>query len=467
MINNNTRSFAGHILFLTTITSFMTAFMGSSLNIALPVIGREFGASAILISWLSTVYLLTTAALLLPSGRFADIRGRVKSFKSGIILFTSGSFLCSIVPDPYLLMTTRAVQGIGASLIFATSTAILVSEYPVSYRGKALGINVASVYTGLSSGPFLGGLITHYWNWRAIFLINAFLGIIISILTYKYLKLEEDIKSDEKYDRRGAVVYIFSIILLMTGLSFFPKLHGYLLFIAGAAFLIMFYFMENSTEFPLVNFSVFRRNRTFIFSNTAALINYSATFAIGFLMSFYLQTVKNLTPQEAGLVLIIQPVVQAIFSPLSGRMSDKYEPQLVASAGMGILTIGLILFCFLSPGTGIPLISLNLAFLGLGFALFSSPNTNAVMSSVEKKYYGIASSALSSMRNIGMMLSMGIVMMIFNIYLGSKVINAASSGEFLASMRTAFILFSILSLLGIFASLSRGRIHKKSVIVPK
>lgn len=449
------------ILLITTITSFNTAFMGSALNIALPEIGKEFNASALMLSWLSTIYILTTAALLLPAGKLMDIYGRVKFFKYGIIVFTTGSLLCGIAENSFLLLLFRALQGIGSAFIFSSSTALLVSAYPAASRGKAIGINTAAVYTGLSSGPFLGGIITYQLNWRAIFLITVVIGITLIILTYIYLHEELHELSKKKYDYSGAGIYILSIILLMIGVSLFPGLTGFVLLALSFFVFIFFYHYELKREDPIFSFTLFKENKTFTFSNLAALINYSATFAISFLMSFYLQSVKGLTSQNAGLILMTQPVMQALFSPLAGKLSDKIEPQIVASVGMFLLTVGLIIFCFISPGMNMALIISNLAMLGFGFALFSSPNVNAIMSSVDKINYGIASSTLASMRMIGQMLSMGIVIIIFSLFIGGAKINPENQTAFLISAKYAFILFSAFSVVGIFASLSRGKIHKK------
>jgi len=447
------------ILLITTLTAFMTAFMGSSINIALPVIGIELNSNAIMLSWLSTSYLVTTAALLLPAGRLTDIFGRTKFFKWGIILFTIGSLLSGVAPSTITLLLFRILQGVGSSFIFSSSTALLVSVYPQSDRGKVLGINTAAVYIGLSSGPFLGGIITHNLTWRGIFFTNAFVGIALIILTWVYLRHEWQEIQIHKYDYRGAAIYIFSILLLMLSVSLFPKSLGFvLLFISFISFLT-FYFTERVTNDPILNTELFSSNRTFSFSNLAALINYSATFAISFLMSFYLQNVKNLTPQDAGIILITQPVLQALFSPIAGKLSDKTEPRFVASAGMFLLTMGLVFFCFLNTDTSYTFIVANLAIMGLGFALFSSPNVNAIMSSVDKKHYGVASSTLASMRMIGQMLSMGIVIVIFSIFIGSERISSVNQDAFLNSAHTAFILFSVLCFAGIFASLARGKIH--------
>ncbi len=448
------------ILLITTLTAFMTAFMGSSINIALPIIGIELKANAILLSWISTAYLVSTAALLLPVGKLTDIYGRTKFLKWGIILFTLGSLLCGLSFSTVSLLIFRILQGIGASFIFSSSTALLVSVFPQNERGKVIGLNTAAVYIGLSTGPFLGGVITHNFNWRGIFFINVLIGVVLIIATAIYLKNEWQEIDKHKYDLRGASVYIISIILLMISISLFPKPAGFILLFITILSFVFLYFIETKTDDPVFNLTLFKTNKTFTLSNIAALINYSATFAIGFLMSFYLQSIKLLTPQEAGLILITQPVMMAIFSPLAGRLSDKTEPRYASSAGMTLLTIGLIVFIFLDKETSFTLIVITLAVLGLGFALFSSPNVNAVMSSVEKKNYGVASSTLASMRMIGQMFSMGIVIVIFSIFIGSAKISPANQDAFLTSSRTAFILFSVFCFIGIFASLSRGKIHK-------
>ena len=207
----------------------------------------------------------------------------------------------------------------------------------------------------------------------------------------------------------------------------------------------------------------FSNNKTFTFSNLSALINYSATFAIGFLLSLYLQHIKDMSARDAGFILVTQPFIMAIFSPLAGKISDRIEPQVVASYGMGILTIGLIIFTFISPAFSLIWIVLNLALIGFGFALFSSPNTNAIMSSVDKKYYGVASSTLASMRMVGQMFSMGIVIVIFTAFLGHAEISNVNQEEFISSLRFLFLLFGILCFIGIFASLARGRIHNEKI----
>lgn len=447
------------ILFIATVTAFMTAFMGSAINVALPIIGKEFAVSAVLLSWFATAYLLTIAVFLLPVGKLSDMFGRVKFFKIGIVIFTIGTLISGFSNSTELLLISRGVQGFGSAMIFTTSTAILVSAFPQNQRGRVIGINVAAVYTGLSSGPFIGGFITQSVGWRFIFHITAAIGIILIILTW--IKLTHEWKEDiiGRFDLSGSIIYVMSLTALMLGFTYLPKVNGFILLTVGLTGLLFFFRYENEKSNAVFNSKLFFSNKTFTFSNVAALINYSATSAISFLMSLYLQNIKLLSPRDAGIILVTQPLMMALFSPLTGRLSDKHEPRYVSSAGMAIITVCLLVFVFISASFPYYLIIINLAVLGIGFALFSSPNMNAIMGSVEKKYYGVASSTLASMRLIGQMLSMGIVIVIFSVLIGKAEISPQLSGLFLSSARIAFGLFSFLCFIGIFASISRGKMH--------
>jgi MFS family permease len=205
---------------------------------------------------------------------------------------------------------------------------------------------------------------------------------------------------------------------------------------------------------------LFRTHRVFTFSSIAALINYSATFALTFLMSLYLQYVKGLNPQTAGLILVAQPVMMALFSPVAGRLSDRFEPRILSSAGMSLTALGLLQLVFLNEETSIPYIVGILIMLGLGFAMFSSPNMNAIMSSVEKRYYGIASGAVATMRLLGQMLSMAIATVTFAVLLGNAQIGAENLPLFLKSVKIVFLILTVLCTVGIFFSISRGELRQ-------
>lgn len=458
--SGDTSTSRGAALLVATMSSFITPLMGSTVSVALPRIGKHFEMDAVTLSWVAMAVLLAAATFLVPFGRIADIYGRKKIFVYGTSLYTLASLFAAIAPSAAFLISSRALQGIGAAMIFGTGMAILTSVFPPNERGRALGINVAAVYVGLSIGPPLGGFLTQYFDWRSVFYINIPLGLITLVAALWKLKGEWAEAKGEKFDFIGSILYGLSLIALVLGFSKLPTMTGVWLIVSGTAGIFAFIQWEMRAKSPVLNITLFRNNTVFSLSNLAALINYMATNAVTFLLSLYLQYIEGLTPQRAGLVLIAQPVVMAILSPLAGRLSDRIEPRVLASLGMAVTTVGLVLLIFLNQVQGTGFILLSLGILGLGFALFSSPNTNAIMSSVDRKFYGVASGTLGTMRLTGQMFSLGIATLLFAIYIGPVQIVPEYYPLFQESTRTAFIIFAALCFGGIFASLARGKALK-------
>ena len=394
------------VLLIATLTSFLTPFMASSINIALPAIERDFRVDAVLLAWVATSFLLPAAVFLLPFGRLADIHGRKKIFGWGIGTYTVASFLCGLSPTIGSLIAFRILQGAAGAMIFATGVAMLTSVFPVGERGKVLGLNVAAVYLGLSLGPPLGGLLTQFLGWRSVFLVNAPLGLIIIALILRRLKGDWAEARGESFDLAGTLLYTLSLTMIMYGVPLLTSGTASWFVVLGLLGLVAFFRWEQRVEHPVLDVNLLKGNAVFTYSNLAALINYSATFAVTFLLSLYLQYTKGLGPRDAGLILVSQPLVMAAFSPVAGRLSDRIEPRTVASLGMAFTVLGLILLAFLGEGTTLAFIVAALIILGFGFALFSSPNTNAIISSVDRRLYGVASGTLGTMRLSGQMLSM-------------------------------------------------------------
>jgi EmrB/QacA subfamily drug resistance transporter len=449
---------------IAAVSSFITPFLGSSMNIALPGIGEEFGVNVVYLSWFVTIYILSSAVFLVPFGRIADIYGRKRIFLYGTITFTIASLLAFFATNAQLLMVTRALQGLGSAMVFGTGVAILISVYPLKERGRALGINVAAVYLGLSMGPILGGFLTHQLGWRSIFMVTTLLGVLVVVLVLTKLTGEWVEAAGEKFDLVGSLLYGGMVLALMYGFSRVPEVSGFLLLGIGAAGLLFFIWWELRLKSPVLEMRLFHHNLAFTFSNLAALINYSATFAVSFLLSLYLQYIKGYGALHAGMILVFQPLMQVIFSPLAGRLSDRIEPRIVASVGMGFSALGVVMLISLSETTSLAYLILCLLLLGFGFGLFSSPNTNAVMSSVNKKYYGVASGILGTMRLLGQMLSMGVVTLIFTLYLGGMQVTPSNFPSFLKSMHFSFIIFAVLCAFGIAASMARGSMRTENGI---
>jgi len=447
------------VLLVATITSFLFPFVSSAVNIAIPTIGRELSLDAVTLGWVATAYLLSSATFLVPFGRIADIYGRKRIFTFGVVVLALSSLLSGVANSAIMLISCRVFQGVGGAMLAGTAVALLTTVFPANERGKVLGINVAATYIGLSVGPVLGGILTHHLGWRSIFFLSALLGLaIIGVVLWK-LKGEWTGAKGERFDFVGSVIYAPGLVALVYGFTLLPEMSGVWLIIGGVIGLSAFTKWEMRTRSPVLDINLFRSSKIFAFSNLAALINYSATFAVSFLMSFYLQYLKGFNPESAGLILVAMPAMQAIFSPLAGRLSDRIEPRLIASAGMALTTIGLVIFIFLNETTPLGLIIGNLLLMGLGFALFSSPNTNAVMSSAPNTAYGVASATLATMRQVGMVLSMGVAMLLFTMYIGRVQITPEYYPLFQQSAKTAFIIFAVLCFAGIFASLARGKVR--------
>ncbi|OHE26792.1 MAG: MFS transporter [Syntrophus sp. RIFOXYC2_FULL_54_9] len=447
-------------LLVATLANFLTPFMGSSVNLALPVIGAEFAADAIVLSWIPTAFLLAAAMVAVPFGRISDIYGMKRIFSYGVILFTAASFLSAISPSALSLIIFRAFQGMAGGIIFVTGLAIITSVYPPHERGRAIGINIATVYIALSLGPVLGGVMTQYLGWRSLFFAMIPLGITILTITWWKLDSEWAASRGEKFDLKGSLLYSICLVMLLYGFSRLPTLRGIALVgfgIVGFAGFVMF---EARVESPLLNIRLFK-NRTFAFSNLAAFINYSANFTVGFLLSLYLQFIKGLDPQSAGLILVAQPVVMAVFSPIAGRLSDRVPAQKLASLGMALCTTGLFILTFITAQTSTAVVSVGLVVVGMGFGFFSSPNTIAIMGSVEKRFYGVASAMVSTMRLLGQMLSMGLALMVFALMIGNVRITPVQYPALLNSIHTVFLICTVLCFLGIFVSLARGN-HEKT-----
>jgi MFS family permease len=338
---------------------------------------------------------------------------------------------------------------------------MLTSVFPANERGRVLGINSASVYVGLSLGPVIGGALNHYLGWQSIFFANAAIGL-VALYFVRKLKGDWIGAPGEKFDLWGSILYSAGLVLLMYGVSSISNSPWGLPFIlVGSGTLVAFALYEMRKNSPLFNFRLFIGNTTFTFSNLATFINYSASFAVGYLLSIYLQTVSGLDSQFAGFVLLAQPVVMAVLSPIAGNLSDTVSPRKLASAGMAVTVVALLAFSQIRVETGLLYLVFSLMVFGAGLALFSSPNTNAVMGAVDRTYYGVASSTLGTMRLVGQAVSMAVVTLVMAFYVGNAKLAAAPVESLVMSIKTLFYIFAAFSFAGIFASLARGETRDK------
>jgi EmrB/QacA subfamily drug resistance transporter len=446
------------VLLVNCLATWLAAFMTTGINIALPSIQTEFHLSAVALGWLPLGYMLASAVFLMPFSKLADQHGRRLVFIGGVLVFGLSCvglfFAGSYVP----LVIFRVTQGFGGSMIFSTSAALVTLAFPPERRGYAMGINVASAYLGQATGPIFGGIIVYNVGWRSLFLITAclaFLALVLDVWLLRRAEWKEERGSS--LDRVGSATYALALSAFLLGLSWVPLTRGIVLFAGGVLGLVFFFYWESRAKNPLIHVNLYRHNRVFTLSNLTALISYSSIWAMSYLISLYLQFIKGLNAETAGLVLIAGVALQFLISPFGGRLSDRVQPRWVASAGAFVCTIGLLLLSFLQTTTPYWYIVLALCIMGVGYGFFSGPNQSAIMGSVEKRYFGFAAASIGTVRMVGMAISVAGATLIMAVIVGRHDIGPADYPHLLTAVRTTFGLYTVVGALSVVASLVRGK----------
>ena len=439
------------LLIVGILVSFLTPFVRSSINLALPALAYDFDLSAVSLTLISTVYLLVNAILYIPFGRVGDIYGRKRIFQYGLIIFTISSFISAFSTSGEMFLFTRIFQAIGNAMVFANLNAMISSAFPVNERGKAFGLTSMGVFVGLIFGPILGGAITELVGWRTLFYLDTVIGIvaIFAIMRFKYDWVDAE---GEKLDILGSFLLGISFIFIIYGFSDITNSYSLFLVITGIIGLLAFYLVEKRVAFPLINLDLFK-SKSFTFGNITAFLNYGAFVSVGFILTLYLQYLKGYSPLTAGLIVSIQSIMMVIVSPFAGRLSDKIDPRNVSTAGMVLTTIGVALMTLIDYENASYLGGVSLIIFGAGIGLFYSSNTKVVMSSVDNKYFGIASATLSNVRSMGQIFGMGIVTLIISAILGNAQIMPSNYPELFTSIKIAFVAIAALSAIGIFTSI--------------
>ncbi len=454
---NNINNKARTITRVVILTSFCSSFLGSAVNIVIPGISADLSVSAGAVGWVITVYALATCGLSVPFGKLADATGRNRIFLLGLSLLAASCLACFFVSSFALLIALRILQGIGASMIFATNTAIIVGCHPKEQRGRAIGRMLSGTYVGLASGPVLSGILNQWFGWHSIFLMVAIAITISLIPAWIHLPLREEMPQTKgTADITGSLLFIIMITCTMFGFasvgnSWWP----FALIACGIALGVLFVFAELRAGDPVIDVRIFRSTPAYTLSNLAALFNYSAIFGIGYFMSLYLQVDKGFTSQTAGLILICQPLMMALFTTRAGALSDRVPPYKLATAGMFVCTACLLFFSFVIKDTPTAAIVCGLLAAGLGVAIFSSPNMNAIMSCVEPAHYGVASSVLATMRTLGQTSGIAITTIVVTARLGSATLAEAPMADFEGAMHLSFRIFALICFIGALMSMKR------------
>ena len=440
------------VLAASCVAIFITPLMATMVNLALSTIGKDFDLTTYEEAWITVSYLLASVVFLLAWAKVADLFGKKKIFMLGLIVTMVGAVLASMSPNFIILIVCRVIMGMGGAAISCTSVALISEVFPRHQRGGALGLNTAVIYLGAALGPPIGGLLTDTLGWHSTFYIVVpfCLVALLLILSFKH---EFVAAKGETFDKKGAVVYGTAVIFGTFGILNITDWYAIPCIVAGAGLLVAFYFLQKRERYPLLNIRVFS-NRKYTRSVLTALMNYGSAYAVSFFAALYLQDVNGWSATQAGAIMLIQPIIQAAFTPLTGKLSDKIDGRILPTAGMAVTCAGLIVIFMFGEAVNTTEVILALVLLGFGYALFSAPNTNVVMSSVSHGLYSEASATLGTMRQAGMLLSMGIAMACITVFMGDMTHFVSSA--FMDAMRAAFLICATMSFAGIFLSWFRG-----------
>lgn len=445
------------ILFATSIGSFLSPLIGSMIILAMPVIGTAFAVSARDLGWLSTIFILANAIFLVPAARLSDMFGykRMYLLGAGIVAVSCGFSV--FAPTYLILLVLRVAAALGTSFLMINGLAILARVYPAMERGMAFGVNTAMVYIGASAGPVLGGFLIGAFGWHSVFLVMVPLAVVAAVPMWRFFREEITFLSGKPFDIRGTVLYAAAMLCTMYGLSTLPDVFSLLLTAAGVLLMAVFVRYELRLPFPVLNVKLFFSNRRFARSSYAALLNYGCTYGSVFFVSLYLQSVGQLTAGHAGLIIFFQPLIQAIMTPIAGRLSDRVDARYIVTAGMLFSATGVLLLTGLDLSADLHYISIIQVFIGLGSALFAAPNTNAIMASVSEAEYSTASGMVAVMRQSGMIISMAVCMSAISIYVGgTDLLGPEMYPEFLTAMRVSMLVCAGFAFVGVLFSWFRG-----------
>jgi len=461
-------------LSVVTVGIFMANLDGSIVVIGLPTILQDLHASIAHGIWIITGYRLIITMLLVMFGRLADLYGRVKLYNFGFVIFTIGSLLCALSRTGEQLVIFRFVQGAGAALLMANSTAIITDAFPKKELGMGFGTSIMAANLGAITGYTLSGVMITYFGWRSIFLINVPIGIFGTV--WGYLRLKEiSVKPvGEKFDYAGSILYCIALSTILVALAVGDPLSARNLMILGGGliFFIAVIIIELRQKYPTLDLTLFKI-RQFAAGNLASFLN-GLAFACGpFLRSLYLQLILGYSPLKTGILLIPMEVVIFCISPISGRLADRYGSRVLAAVGCVFNASALIWFSTLNEKSSYTGVLISLLLFGFGMALFSSPVSRSVMSSVPPEKRGVANGISMTVNQTAGVLSVPFSLLLMTLVMpyaklsqivtSSQLINANEISVFLKAINHACLILGIIVLFAIIPSSLQGQREKSEL----
>lgn len=440
--------------------SALAPFMVSAVIVATPAIGRDFPADVALLTWVTAAFFIVAAALLIPFGRIADVRGSKRVFTAGMAVYIVAAAVSGFAPGILALIAGRALAGVGAAMVFGTSLALLSLVFPEEERGRAIGINVAAMFAGFAAGLLAGGAIAAYASWRYLFVIVVVVAALDFVIIVSRVRGECELARTRSYDFPGMALLVPGVLLFMTGLSVIGKTAGLIALPAGIACLSVFLVRERRSANPLIPRDLLGSRNLIRAASTNAIFNASA-FGVTFILSLYLQYVAGFDAGMAGLLLLISQGLLIFLGPFTGRLSDRYPPPLVAAVGAGINAIGMFMLVLLSPDSSLALVIASLVLNGLGLALVMPAVVKWALLQVRREEYGVVTGLSETARLSGIGISNAVVIVLFSLIMGTAAVSPETIPQFIGAARACVIVYGVIGITGMAIGLWAWRGGKR------
>ena len=445
------------VLLACCFAGFITPLLSTMMNLSLVNIGQEFGAGSHQLAYVNTAFLLSSVVFMVPMAKVGDIVGKKRIFMTGVAVIAVTCLVAPFSPDFWFLIACRAVMGLGSACIVTTSVSMITDVFPHENRGGAIGLQTMCVYIGLAAGPVVGGLLNDAFGWHSLFYIIVPIAVVAVVCMMAF---RSEIRPDEggRFDSKGSVLYGIAIVLSMGGMINLPETWAYAMLVVGVLFLAVFVWSQLRTPHHLLNVRLFK-GRVFSGSCLATFMNYASSYSISYFLALYLQSIGNLTATEAGMLMLVQPTIQAVLTPYFGRLSDRLaDKRVLPTVGLVISAFGIATILTYGVGTPLSTVVVTQIIIGIGFSMFSAPNTSIIMGSVDPRETGEASAMVAVMRQTGMMVSMGIAMLFISVIMGSADnLSPETYDSFIIVMRCSFGVCVAMCIVGAVVSLFRGK----------
>jgi EmrB/QacA subfamily drug resistance transporter len=447
---------------------FMIMLDNTVVNVALPSIQRELGASLSELEWIVTGYALSFAALMLTGGKLADLFGRRLIFVAGIALFTFSSLMCGLADAGNELIAWRVIQGIGAALMNPATLAIISATFPPRQRGMAIGIWAGVSAMALAIGPLVGGLLTEHVGWSWIFFVNVPIGVLGVAASFLLIDESRDDSHEQPPDIPGLLTSGLGLFSLTYGLieaNNYGWTSGRILgsFAAAAVLLTAFVLVELHQRLPMMDLSLFK-NPTFTGANLAMLLVALSMFGVFFFVSLYMQNILGFSAVQAGAAFLPMTLLVMIVAPIAGKLSDRFGSRWLITTGLTLLSIQLFYYSTLGTDANFWNLLPGMITGGFGMSMAMTPTAAAVIRAVPTAKAGVGSATLNSMRQVGGALGIALLGAI----MGHVTGGLRTPEAFVDGFSTALRVSGLIAVAGavVAAALVRQERHEVPVTAP-